>query len=345
MSNQGNDENWLIFIDTNILLDLYRYSGQGAKKLLNSLEKHKELLIISDQVHMEYLKNRQKVIKNSINEFKMGSISSVPAIITDLQISKMLAKKSKELRDRYDKVVLKMESMIFEPIHNDPVYRFVNRLFKQETDIRLSRHSKIRYKIRHQARKRFGMGYPPRKSTDTSFGDAINWEWIIECAKKSELRHNVLIVSRDGDFGVESGKRTILNDWLKREFQERVSKQRKIEFTNKLTDAVKRLNENVTPEQIEEEKDVVSRGLASLSLAISPASDLLKYVDSHGLISKNMMIKSLKEYSSPIDSLLENINNKNMLYEKIANANSSATLMRRLQELDNPFELDSDEED
>src|SRR5580765_7471463 len=49
-----------------------------------------------------------------------------------------------------------------------------------------------------------GGSAPPRKPNDTSMGDAINWEWIVECAKT--LNGSVIIVSRDRDYGVTYNK-------------------------------------------------------------------------------------------------------------------------------------------
>lgn len=102
--------------------------------------------------------------------------------------------------------------------------------------------------IRSAARKRFVLGYPPRKPGDTSIGDAINWEWIIHCAQASTDGHHVLIVSRDGDYGITFDGEPILNDWLRSEFKARVSRKRKIELTNKLSNALRKLDEIVQAE-------------------------------------------------------------------------------------------------
>jgi hypothetical protein len=112
----------------------------------------------------------------------------------------------------------------------------------------LKRPNKTRFTVRNLARKRFVLGYPPRKQGDTSIGDAINWEWVIWCAQSSTENHHVLIVSRDSDYGVTYDNKAVLNDWLRREFKERVSQKRKIELTNRLTDALKLLDERVSPE-------------------------------------------------------------------------------------------------
>src|SRR5437763_1762209 len=82
------------------------------------------------------------------------------------------------------------------------------------------RSNKVRFTIRNLARKRFALGYPPRKQNATSLGDSINWEWIVHCAINSDDYHNVLIVSRDSDYGVNYEGEATLNDWLYREFKE-----------------------------------------------------------------------------------------------------------------------------
>lgn len=110
--------------------------------------------------------------------------------------------------------------------------------------------------MRDAAQRRYQLGYPPRKPSDTSIGDAINWEWLIRCAQTTE-NSNVLIVSRDGDYGLTEGDDPTLNDWLKAEFEARVKPTRKIELTNRLTVALKRLAEVVSPEDEAAEKSVL----------------------------------------------------------------------------------------
>jgi hypothetical protein len=77
------------------------------------------------------------------------------------------------------------------------------------------------------------------------------------CAKESKDLHNVIIVSRDSDFGVTYGGRSILNDWLYREFKERVSLKRDVCLTQRLTDALKLLEEQVEKEDLEEENRII----------------------------------------------------------------------------------------
>jgi len=99
------------------------------------------------------------------------------------------------------------------------------------------------------------LGYPPRKSTDNSIGDAINWEWIIKIAEIT--KKHIIIVTRDTDFGAIHENESYLNDWLKQEFRQRISQQRKLILTDKLSKAFKLVEISVTKEMIEEEENVI----------------------------------------------------------------------------------------
>jgi hypothetical protein len=71
------------------------------------------------------------------------------------------------------------------------------------------------------------------------------------CAQKSNENHHVLIVSRDGDYGARFEDEIILNDWLRKELKERVSRKSQIELTARA--APKWLDEQVSEEDETEE--------------------------------------------------------------------------------------------
>lgn len=254
---------WLVFVDTNILLDFYRLSGGSAARQLGALERHKNLLITSDQVRMEFLKNRQNVITASLREITKPLRPGRPSVLAEYEPARMLDKRIGEALTQHEKVKKKIERILRNPSRNDPVYQSLTRIFDHKGPYNLVRPDKTRLRVRRLAQKRFNLGYPPRKDRDTSIGDAINWEWTIECALKSPENHDILIVSRDADYGTTYAKETMLNDWLRREFKERVSRRRKIELTNKLTYALGKLDEDVSSEDESEEKRILEESLAS----------------------------------------------------------------------------------
>lgn len=264
----------LLFVDTNVLLDFYRIRKTDiSTKYLRQLEVCKDRLIIGSQVEMEYKKNRQRVIVESLNNFTSpdwGKLTA-PALVADLQAAKMVEKKRKELVAQQMKVNEKIQSVLSDPTHHDPVYQTLQRLFKNESKFNLSRSNKERFSIRNLARKRFVLGYPPRKQSDTSIGDAVNWEWIIKCSIDSK-RH-VVIVTRDSDYGAIYNRKSYLNDWLKQEFSERVSKKRKIILTDRLSTGLKIVHAAVTKEMEDEEEKILAEITGKLDVSENNESD------------------------------------------------------------------------
>jgi hypothetical protein len=248
-----------IFIDTNILLDFYRIRRTDVSlKYLEEIEKHKNLIICSSQVEMEYKKNRQSAILESIGEVKkINNVNlSVPAIVSDSKAVEMIKKSKKDIDTQQKKLKERIEKILMNPGVHDPVYKILQKVFKHKSKINLNRENKQRFTIRRLAMKRFMLGYPPRKSGDNSIGDAVNWEWIIKCAEES--KKDIIIVTRDTDFGAIHENESYLNDWLKQEFRQRISQQRKIILTDKLSRAFKLVDIPVTKEMEEEEEKVIT---------------------------------------------------------------------------------------
>jgi hypothetical protein len=103
-------------------------------------------------------------------------------------------------------------------------------------------------------------GYPPRKKSDTSMGDAFNWEWMVHCA--AERRAELVIITRDSDFGVMIDKKCYPNDHLQQEFKERVSMRRKVVLFDRLTDGLKYLNVTVSEKEVAAEREWLGEGFS-----------------------------------------------------------------------------------
>jgi predicted nucleic acid-binding protein len=255
---------FLIFVDTNIFLDFYRERKSDVSlRFLEQLESMTDRLIIGSQVEMEYKKHRQEVILESLGKFGAPDWNklSTPAILAKSQSVEIIYKSKQAIASQQKKISSKIRMIMENPVHNDIVYQSLQRIFKAETDINLNRKNKKRFEIRELAKKRFFLGYPPRKQGDTSIGDAINWEWIIECAIQRNT--NTIIVSRDGDYGVNYDDKWYINDWLSQEYRQRVNPKKKVLLTGKLSEALKVLNvavskkmENAEDEMLNSQKQV-----------------------------------------------------------------------------------------
>jgi len=256
--NDSNNLDALLFVDTNILLDFYRIRQSDISlKYLEQLESCRTRLIIGSQVEMEYKKNRQKVIIESLNQYSKPDWKklSTPALVSGIQASKMIEKKKKEIETQQKKVNEKIQKILKNPIQNDPVYITLQRIFKTKSSYNLNREDEKRFEIRELAKKRFILGYPPRKKNDTSIGDAVNWEWIVQCALDSGK--DIVIVTRDEDYGVIYKDKSFLNDWLSQEFKERVSRKRKIFLTSKLSQGLKAIKVAVSKEMEQAEEEFI----------------------------------------------------------------------------------------
>ncbi len=256
----------LIFIDTNILLDFYRYpQGSAVLPILSHIDANHEKIITGNQVEMEFKKNRQKVILDSIGFLKgpKWETFKVPVILSETQPAEIISKNKDEIAKQSKKLQKLIEAVLRDPAQNDVVYQTVQRLFRNGSSLNLTREDKIRLTIRRLARKRFILGYPPRKPDDTSVGDPINWEWIIYCAK--ETNKNVIIVSRDSDYGYRYRDEPIINDWLLQEFRERVSRKKEILLTNRLTHAFELAKVAVKPKEVSDEDKLIDEIRSSAS--------------------------------------------------------------------------------
>lgn len=242
------------FIDTNIYLDFYRSNKEARLQLLDKLQASSSRIISTYQVQMEYLKNRQSELLRSVSEFKPANLNA-PAVISDGHIQSAIKKISTESKKRDSYLKKRVERMLMQPKTHDRVYQVLESIFSSTEEHVLTRDMKERHQIKRLAWRRFVLGYPPRKKNDTSIGDALNWEWIIHCAKN--LTGKFYIVTRDSDFGSEFQRKAYLNDQLKNEFRDRVGRK-SIEMTNKLSDVLRALEVSVTPEELEAEEEMIA---------------------------------------------------------------------------------------
>lgn len=266
-------ERKLMFVDTNILLDFYRCRTDAGISLLKHLDAIKAAIVMTYQVEMEFKKHRQKVILESFRDLKPPDTANRPGLFSDAKAFKGLQTNIKAARTRVATLKKQLHSVFLNPTTADPVYKVAQRLFTKGDDLTLDRNKSVRFKIRRLAWKRFIMGYPPRKDGDTSTGDAINWEWIIHCAGQTE--GEIVIVSRDGDYGVTHESESFLNDWLLQEFKQRVSQKRKIRLFSKLSDALKLFEVRVTRAEEKEESQ-----WAGMDGELTPSEPLEKLLTS-----------------------------------------------------------------
>jgi len=253
---------FLIFVDTNILLDFYRVrAGDATLELLDLIDRNPGLFITNRIVEMEFKKHRQAAILESYQALKSAQwgAPTLPAFLARSRQSGALRKSRKQVETLLKTLKARALRVLRDPTRHDRVYRTFQKLRRHQSRWNLTQQKpEASAAVYKSARRRFECGAPPRKVGDTSMGDAIHWEWILRCAKESGK--GVVIVSRDGDYGRAIEGEVMLNDWLVQEFRQRVSRKRRLVLTDKLSAGLAAAGIAVTKKQRESEQRFVQQG-------------------------------------------------------------------------------------
>lgn len=284
----------LLFIDTNIFLDFYRFEKSVSLDYVQKLKDVSDKIIMTHIVEMEFLKNRQKVIQGTLNDINSSIKINFPEILSKDRTVKSIPKQISSIQQKVTKTKQKIDKILLDYNKNDSLYKSFNKLFRKDDEITLNDHKEMFDDIYSRAEKRFKLGYPPRKSKDLTFGDSINWEWILEICRKE--KSDVVIVSRDSDYG----NNLLLNDYLKEEFIRKVGHKKNVFLRPSLTKTLKDdFNVDITQEEIVYENNHIYRLYRQVGLFDS-------YINT---INKKNITKKLKglkeeEASSYLDSIV-----------------------------------------
>ena len=250
----------LLFVDTNIFLDFYRARNEQELALLDRLESVGDRIICTYQVEMEFKKNRQLAILETLKLMTFDAGITIPSFLMKSAAAKTVRNRLSEVKTRIEDLRSRVQEVLHKPTARDPVYKVAQRLFKAQSPHNLNRcnvdlYEERRHEIRALAEKRHTLGYPPRKDKTTSLGDAVNWEWIVACAELE--KRDVLIVSRDRDYGETVGGESYINDWLLTEFRSRVNAHGQVRLTQRLSAALEWLKEPVSEEEVQAEEALI----------------------------------------------------------------------------------------
>lgn len=202
-----------VFIDTNILLDIYHLSGadlEELRKLKKMVEKGKVELLVSSQVVDEFWRNRERVVADALKNFRESkAIAKIPNMIRAYPEAKDL----KASVDKTNEIVKALLAKATEDIEKDDLKAdaVIQELLSVVTVGEVSDDTFAR------AKRRCEVGNPPGKKD--SLGDGINWEWLLE--QEIEFWDDELvIISADGDYESELTKGNpreyLLREWNKK---------------------------------------------------------------------------------------------------------------------------------
>lgn len=226
-----------VYIDSNVWLSLYSYS----KTDLDSFRQIKDLigkkidLLVPVQTRDEVFRNREKKFKDSFGKFEFPQIT-FPIYCKFYEQYVDIKKKYDSLKKEFDEWSDEIESDVI----NGTIYadKLISEVFQK---IAFIEHNK---ELIARAKERFERGNPPGKNC--SYGDAINWECLLETVPMFE---DLYFISEDSDYcsPLDENK---MNSFLNNEWKE--IKHSDIHFFSSLKEFLKDCSDEMNKENSEE---------------------------------------------------------------------------------------------
>lgn len=269
LSKEEIKELWnkAIFVfDTNVLLNLYRYSEDTTSKFIERIEELKERVWLPYQVGFEFNKNRLTVIsdqKKSYKEFETKINQIIDEVenknrnpfLSENVLSKLIAIKE-EIKKEIDIKTSHYENSIW----NDYLLHKINDIFYGKVE-QSPNHEELK-KIFNEGEKRYKDKIPPgykdsNKSENEKYGDLVIWKQIINKSKNEKIDIIFILDDRKEDWWLEhQGKIISPRPELLKEFRSETSKSchfyepfRFLEYSNEY------FNSNISNKVIEEVKN------------------------------------------------------------------------------------------
>lgn len=189
-------------VDTNVLLDLYRYHEETRNAILKSIRQFEGRVWLSNQVSEEFFRNRNKVIlssggafseaEKSVNEMNLASDDKVQSLLKNRIIPDNIAM---ELKESLSAAFANALGAISDAKEQYPNYRDDDPILEQISDFVADRiggpytEEQITT-VQKEAKRRKDAKIPPGykdsgKDGDRPYGDYTMWRQILDFAKEN----------------------------------------------------------------------------------------------------------------------------------------------------------------
>jgi PIN domain len=180
-----------IFIDTNILLSFYHLTGDDLEelnKLVVLLQQKQIVMLLPSQTVDEFFRNREAKIADAIKRLREQRLNlQFPAMCKDYAEYAHMRDLQRQFEAHHAAMIQQIMSDVES--RNLKADKLIDQLF------RLAQRIETSAEILGAAKTRMDLGNPPGKNR--SYGDAVNWESILEaCVDFDDL----YFVSDDKDY-------------------------------------------------------------------------------------------------------------------------------------------------
>jgi predicted nucleic acid-binding protein len=212
-----------IFIDTNIFLSFYHLTSddlEELRKLGVLLDEKHVVLYLTDQVAAEFRRNRENKIAEALKGLKEQRLNlHFPQVCKDYPEYGDLRELQSQYEQAHSTLIKKLaDDVAATKLKADMTIQelFAKATLLEATDATLAR-----------ARLRVQIGNPPGK--DDSFGDAVNWELLME---KGTEGKDLQVITDDRDY-ISVLDENRLKEFLVEEWEDR--KKSKVLFHRRLS--------------------------------------------------------------------------------------------------------------
>lgn len=189
-------DNGIILFDTNVLLNLYRYSDTTRETIIDLIKKFSDKIALPHQSALEYNRNRYEVIAEQEKAYK-EFLDKIAQIQKDLQSTSkppFLSKKiDKELNSVFKVVRNEVEESIkkyCDFLREDPIFENLTDIFDDKiSDSFTNEELEEIYKdgeIRYKNKTPPGFEDEKNKEGERKFGDLVLWKQVIQIASKQK---------------------------------------------------------------------------------------------------------------------------------------------------------------
>ncbi|MBV7564688.1 PIN domain-containing protein [Pseudomonas sp. sia0905] len=288
-------QNCLFVFDTNILLNLYRYSDETRALFIKVLEGLRGRIWIPYKVAAEYLENRLDVIYEQQEEYEKA-ITEIKKLKGKLENSRqhpfVSLSAMKAVSKSLDNAINELEKnkeIHSSRIHADEMKELISEIFNERVGDKPA--NETLEEIIADGAERYKQKIPPgysdikKQSTEESlasrcrpYGDLIIWKGLIEKAKENHLP--VIFVTDDGkeDWWLRfKGKTLGPRPELIEEFKCEVNQDFYMYLPERfLSLASEKTQENLSKEVLDEIRDIRSKEQENIQGVISPADSQIK---------------------------------------------------------------------
>lgn len=259
-------ENCVFVFDTNVLLNLYRYSAKTRTSLLAAFESFKERIWIPYQVAFEFMRKRCEVIYETVYRYEQFK-SEIDTFTSKATETLRLTSKDEEINDlkRYLYKWLdsnKERNLLVENASNDEILDrilsiFDGRIGDKVDDTELSQ-------IKSEGKERYEKSIPPGYKDDkkknnaiddnNAYGDLIIWKQILKYSKANNV--GIVFVTHDQKedwWNIVKGKTIGPRIELRREFLEETNQVFHMYSMNSFISEYNRMNDTPIEESAVEE--------------------------------------------------------------------------------------------